>query len=277
MRSMSKKALIIFSVLVFFPISAFSSGALEAQQKKQQLQQQAAANQILQQKQQAISQAKQQYLTQQQQIVQQAKQQQALLAQQQAAQLQALQQKQQALVQSNQFAQTQAQAQAMQAAYLQNAQAQMPATGNFSQNPQAQAAFQSLTQGLSNNINLSGLEDLSQTQDVKTLAEVWQAFEKSSEAWALIIDLQPKIITVQRQIALYRDQGITINKDPMHYVQLIDSISQENSNLLKQPFKDVLKFVAIIEYDFDNGQDKDALAQHLLGDAYLANKQRLGL
>ena len=45
-----------------------------------------------------------------------------------------------------------------------------------------------------------------------------------------------------------------------------------------RPFDQVLQFVAIIEYDFNNGQDKDEMAQKLLGEeGYLRNKRRLNL
>ena len=92
-----------------------------------------------------------------------------------------------------------------------------------------------------------------------------------------MMELQPKVITVERQIGLYKNQGITITKPAMHYVQMIDEISAQNPGVLQKPFRELLKFVAVIEYDFDSGQDKDTLARQVLGDKlYLANKQRLG-
>ena len=42
------------------------------------------------------------------------------------------------------------------------------------------------------------------------------------------------------------------------------------------PFEQLLQTVAVVEYDFDNGQDKDAMAKKVLGEqGYLKNKQRL--
>ena len=52
----------------------------------------------------------------------------------------------------------------------------------------------------------------------------------------------------------------------------------QEKEILKNPFESVFQLVAILEYDFDNGQDKNKLLINLLGkDGYLKNKKRLGL
>ncbi|HLF18950.1 MAG TPA: hypothetical protein VI749_08705 [Candidatus Omnitrophota bacterium] len=114
--------------------------------------------------------------------------------------------------------------------------------------------------------------------EVVNITDVWQQMEANSHAWPLMIDMEPKIITVQHTIDKLRTEGISIQKPPTHYVQLIDSMAFQNPSLLDQPFEDILKVVAIIEYDFNNGQDKDALARQILKDdkAFWDNKKRLG-
>ncbi|MBP7162845.1 MAG: hypothetical protein KBB26_04860, partial [Candidatus Omnitrophica bacterium] len=64
-----------------------------------------------------------------------------------------------------------------------------------------------------------------------------------------------------------------------YYVGLIDSMSRESPDMLTQPFDRVLQIVAIDEYDYENGQDKDMLAYQILGskEAVIQNRQRLGL
>ena len=45
---------------------------------------------------------------------------------------------------------------------------------------------------------------------------------------------------------------------------------------LDAPFMNVLSYAAIVEYDFDNGEDKDALARKVLGEEqFTSNRRRL--
>ncbi len=109
------------------------------------------------------------------------------------------------------------------------------------------------------------------------LHEIWTFFEEKSDLWMYMVDVSPKRKTVERFISSYRDKGIYIQKDADFYVSMIDDMLSGNSTLLHSPFADILKFVAIMEYDFDNGQDKDRMARRLLGDkVYQENKMRLG-
>ena len=115
-------------------------------------------------------------------------------------------------------------------------------------------------------------------ETVKTIGEVWQEMEKSSYIWLQIMDMHGKELTVSRQKELFRAQGAIINKPAFLYVELIDRMARENQDMLKAPFKDVLRVLAIMEYDFDIGRDKDELARQVLGeDIYWSNRQRLGL
>jgi hypothetical protein len=111
------------------------------------------------------------------------------------------------------------------------------------------------------------------------LNQLLSALNQSSEPWTLMIDPEAKVVVVQQYIKKYRQQNIAINKDPVLYVQMIDDMAQNNPQMLQQPFERLLQIMAIIEYDFDNGQDKDALAFKVLGnrEAVMQNRARLGL
>ena len=93
----------------------------------------------------------------------------------------------------------------------------------------------------------------------------------------LIIDFEPKRLIVEEYINAYKERDVTISKSVEHYVDLIDDLGKNNPDLFSNSFKDLLKIAAVMEYDFDNGQDKDKLAEHVLGPTlYEANKKRLG-
>jgi len=79
-------------------------------------------------------------------------------------------------------------------------------------------------------------------------------------------------------IKWYEKQGVNIRKSVSEYIVLIDNVAQSNPDILATPFRDLFKIVAIIEYDFDNGMNKDALARKVLGETeFQKNKQRLGI
>lgn len=110
------------------------------------------------------------------------------------------------------------------------------------------------------------------------MEQIWKELEISSEVWMYIMDPKPKEITIQRYIDWYAKQGIKIKRPASFYVSAIDSMASQNEALLKNSFKDVFMIVAVLEYDFDNGQDRDALARQILGEPlYSQNRKRLGL
>ncbi|MBP9853855.1 MAG: hypothetical protein KBD53_03180 [Candidatus Omnitrophica bacterium] len=114
-------------------------------------------------------------------------------------------------------------------------------------------------------------------EDVVEMADLWEDLKISSEAWPLVIDMEAKGIIVGKFIEDYRAQGVRIKKDPQHYAELIDSMSFDNPEVLKNPFDKLLQIVAIVEYDFNNGVDPDRMARQVLGEqGYQQNKQRLG-
>ncbi len=102
--------------------------------------------------------------------------------------------------------------------------------------------------------------------------------KNTSEAWPHISNAKTKELVVHYFISEFKDRGIRIGREPSHYVGFIDDMAAQNAPMLSRPFDQVLQFVAIIEYDFNNGQDKDEMAQQLLGEeGYLRNKRRLNL
>lgn len=116
------------------------------------------------------------------------------------------------------------------------------------------------------------------TEEVVQIKDIWKTMETTSDVWLMMIDAQPKVMTVAREIDFYKQKGITIRKDPSGYVQLIDQIVSSNPEILKRPFADIMRYVAVLEYDFDNGYDPDELAKKLLGEnLYHQNRQRLGI
>lgn len=114
-------------------------------------------------------------------------------------------------------------------------------------------------------------------EEVVDMGTLWVDLEITSEAWPLIIDMKAKEIIVAKFIEDYRIKGIEIKKDPYHYAKLIDAMSFDKPEMLKNPFDRLLQIVAIVEYDFNNGANPDMMAQQVLGDqGYLQNKKRLG-
>ena len=118
-----------------------------------------------------------------------------------------------------------------------------------------------------------------QVKDVVDINDLIASFETSSQAWPLIIDQEAKSVVISAYIDQYRKQGIGINKSSVYYAELIDAMTQQSADMLNQPLKQVLKILAILEYDFNNGQNKDDLALKILGNqqAVMQNKKRLGL
>lgn len=283
MKPLFIKIFFVILLPLAIPLLAYSGenleGAMRAQQQRQQmLQQQAVARQVAQQRaaivqqQQRMIQERQQTL--QQQAYQQAVQQKQMIQQQRAIQNQAYnkayQQKVAQEIFKKQTVQQLAYEQAVQqrnqqAAYVQSAKEQLLAS---------QAALQSGAAQYSP----PAYHPSAEADQVSDLEHIWKDLEISTEIWPLIMDREPKELTVERFIEAYRKNGIAIRKPASTYIDIIDSMTSEpGSPMLKTPFKDVLKVAAIIEYDFDNGLDKDQMALKVLGEkSFESNKKRLG-
>lgn len=218
---------------------------------------------------------------QQQRAQQQQIQQQALLRQRQAAVTQQVAQKQIQVMQQQMVLQQAAQIgqqqlikqQLQQQAIYQQQQAYNQAIQSRQQMQQQLAQNQS--QGGGSPAGYASYEPY--VEEVVDMAVLWEDLKISSEAWPLIIDMRAKEIVVAKFIEDYHMAGVMIKKNPYHYAQLIDSMSFENPDMLKNPFDRLLQIVAIIEYDFENGSDPDLMARQVLGDqGYQQNKKRLG-
>ena len=111
------------------------------------------------------------------------------------------------------------------------------------------------------------------------MAALFDRMDQSSELWLNLKDAQVKTLIVSHYVDLYQQFGVKINKTIPYYINLIDSMAQNNPRMLTHPFDQVLRVMAILEYDYDSGENKDALAASILTDhqAFLKNKQRLGL
>lgn len=108
------------------------------------------------------------------------------------------------------------------------------------------------------------------------MQELWSALDKSARPWAQIIDREIKLLTVSEFIDRFRKNGIVIAHSPGEYVGKIDALTTNNPDMLKSPFGNLLSYAAIVDYDFDNGHNKDELARQILGDAnFWANKRRI--
>jgi len=263
---------------LFLP-SAYASAVVEQRQQMMRQQQQEAIRQkqqqLIQQQQQAYQQALIQRQQAQQQLQKQAVQQRA--AQQQAYN-QAVEDKMKDVSAQRQTVAQDAQAQA--AAQMRSQkmayQQQMQQLGVLMSQQAAMPAPQIP------NVQAPGYGDLfyePPVEEVVDIADVWKKMEENSQAWGLMIDMQPKVMTVQRMIDRFKADNIYIRKSPDHYVQIIDSMAFQSPGMLDQPFEQIMKIVAVIEYDFENGQDKDALARQIFPDnqRFQANKTRLGL
>ncbi len=107
------------------------------------------------------------------------------------------------------------------------------------------------------------------------LAEVWKKLDKKSTVWKALDDDQSKLLTVTEYISRFQNEGVKISAPPSHYVEMIDQAIGQNPQMLDRPFGELLQILAIIDYDFDNGMDKDNLAKQVLGEAgYEENKKR---
>ena len=116
-------------------------------------------------------------------------------------------------------------------------------------------------------------------EDIVTLDQLLASLDVSSQAWELMIDQEAKEAVVSVYVDRFLQQGITISKPASFYVASIDGMVQNSKDALKQPFLQILQVVAIINYDFDNGQDPDVLAFKVFGsdEAVWENKKRLGI
>jgi hypothetical protein len=115
-----------------------------------------------------------------------------------------------------------------------------------------------------------------QADTVVGLEDLWKALDVSSEPWAKIVDKEIKLLTVSEYIDRFAKMKVKIKKSPGYYVGLIDAFGGQMEGFLSAPFANVLSYAAIVEYDFDNGVNKDELARQVLGaEQFEANRKRV--
>jgi hypothetical protein len=149
----------------------------------------------------------------------------------------------------------------------------------------AQQAFEQAAQEgitLDQNISISATFNKPRTRSgeeyVVEMADVLKSLETSSTAWPLMIDREPKAFILSKYIDYFKTQGAAIKKPIDYYIDILDGMTAQDPAMLENPFKNVFQLVAILEYDFDNGQNKDRMIVNLVGkEAYLQNKKRLGI
>ncbi len=113
-------------------------------------------------------------------------------------------------------------------------------------------------------------------KDIVDIADILKSLETSSRAWELMIDAEAKEMVIQHFIDTFKQQNALIRKPARTYVPMIDGMAAGQPEMLENPFENILRLTAIMEYDFDVGQDKDELAKKILGEkAYIENKKRL--
>jgi hypothetical protein len=111
---------------------------------------------------------------------------------------------------------------------------------------------------------------------VVDIKDLWAALDRSSDSWDQIVDREVKLLTVAEYIDRFRRRNITIRKPAGHYTGLIDALAAQQPGFLSAPFMNVLSYAAIMEYDFDNGTDKDTLARSVLGkEQFESNRTRV--
>ncbi len=100
----------------------------------------------------------------------------------------------------------------------------------------------------------------------------------SCESWDQLTQVD-KERAVEAVLSLYRvKENVAVMKPAAFYAQRADETLLTNSDLKKLNLPALVRLLAIMEYDYFNGQNKDELAKKLLGDKmYEANKKRLQL
>lgn len=107
-------------------------------------------------------------------------------------------------------------------------------------------------------------------------AAMMTALSKDMSAWPSL-GAPDKRLAVAAVIELYQQQGKGVIKKPAEfYVARLDEALAANEAMRNFPLDRALLFLAVMEYDFDNGKDPDQVAREFLSpEMYAANKARL--
>lgn len=97
---------------------------------------------------------------------------------------------------------------------------------------------------------------------------------QSVEKWPKLDNVH-KVNAVKGFIVFLKKQdNATILNEPEFYVERADGMLEQNPDFPNN-FPSLLMVLAVMDYDYDNGEDKDELAKRILGEQlYTANKMR---
>ena len=113
-----------------------------------------------------------------------------------------------------------------------------------------------------------------ENKEYKTADEYKSAFMngKCSSMWLWIhLDKEGKVSMIENlKRTAYEKEKIVINKPAQFYVDAIDEVAASDSNAPQFRLFPVFKTIAIMEYDYDEGIDKDETARNWFGDYYKA-------
>ena len=111
----------------------------------------------------------------------------------------------------------------------------------------------------------------------KNPGEYKEMMNQLTQSMALWPSLNPddQRLAVAAVIQLLGQQRGKISRPAAYYAARISQTIQTSRDMMKMPLDRVVIILAVMDYDFDNGQDKDLLAQKILGPSiYEANKAR---
>ena len=106
--------------------------------------------------------------------------------------------------------------------------------------------------------------------------EIMNELSRDMSRWPQL-SAEQKQTAVSAVMQLFRQQGQgNISMSPEFYVRQIDQTLAANPDSRNLALDRLLFILAVMSYDFDNGQDRDELARRVLGEeVYTANKARL--
>lgn len=107
-------------------------------------------------------------------------------------------------------------------------------------------------------------------------AQMMTALSKDMTSWGTL-HASDKRLAINAVIELYEQQGKGVIRRPAEfYVQRMDEALAANAPMVNFPLDRALLFLAVMEYDFDNGKDPDMVAKEFLSpEMYEANRLRL--
>lgn len=117
-------------------------------------------------------------------------------------------------------------------------------------------------------------KDIKQYENKKynTTQEYIQAFQrdKCSTVWIYMnMDREDKIKLIDNFKQMYKEQqGVIINQSAEYYVDEIDKAIEADPKAQNYKLKIIFTTIAVMDYDFDEGIDKDETAGKWLGPAY---------